>query len=333
MATTGPDTSSIALIVASFGSIPCSMWCITASTTTIASSTTMPMASTRPSSDSTLIEKPSIGKKMNAPMSDTGTVMSGISVARQFCRNTKTTTMTSPTASNSVWTISLMPSVTGSVVSSDTTYSMSRGKRCLSCFHRRLDAVGDVERVGARNLEDRDDRRGRPVVAADGVVEHRAQFEPGHVPQPHFTLRRRSHEDVAELLLVEQAALGAHGVGVLRCPCAAGGPPICPAGDQLVLRRDGVGDLRNRQPEPPDDVGPEPHAHRVVAAAEQVDLADPLDAGDGVVDVDRRVVRQEAAVVSAVRRLDRDDQERERQRLLHRDAVVLHRLRHLGLGL
>ena len=46
MAITGPETSSIALIVASFGAIPCSMWCITASTTTIASSTTMPMANT-----------------------------------------------------------------------------------------------------------------------------------------------------------------------------------------------------------------------------------------------------------------------------------------------
>ena len=129
---TGPDTSSIALIVASFGAMPCSMWCITASTTTIASSTTMPMASTRPSSDSTLIEKPSIGKKMNAPISETGTVISGISVARQFCRKTNTTMMTSATASNSVWTISLMPSETGSVVSSETRYSMSRGKRCLS---------------------------------------------------------------------------------------------------------------------------------------------------------------------------------------------------------
>ena len=132
MAITGPDTSSIALMVASFGSMPCSMWCITASTTTIASSTTMPMASTRPSSESTLIEKPSIGKKMNAPISETGTVISGISVARQFCRNTNTTMMTRATASTRVWRISVMPSVTGSVVSSDTTYSMSRGKRCLS---------------------------------------------------------------------------------------------------------------------------------------------------------------------------------------------------------
>ena len=54
--------------VASFGAMPCSMWCITASTTTIASSTTMPIASTRPNIDSVFTEKPSSGKKMNVPM-------------------------------------------------------------------------------------------------------------------------------------------------------------------------------------------------------------------------------------------------------------------------
>ena len=58
IATTGPDTSSIALKAASRGDSPCSMWCSTASTTTMASSTTRPMASTRPKSDSVLIEKP-----------------------------------------------------------------------------------------------------------------------------------------------------------------------------------------------------------------------------------------------------------------------------------
>ena len=119
IATTGPDTSSIALSVAALGSMPCSMWCITASTTTIASSTTMPIASTSPSSDSTLIEKPSSGKKMKAPTRETGTVSSGISVARQFCRKMKTTRMTRKTASKRVWTISLMPSSTGMVVSSE----------------------------------------------------------------------------------------------------------------------------------------------------------------------------------------------------------------------
>ncbi len=129
IATTGPETSSMALRVADFGSIPCSMWCITASTTTIASSTTMPIASTRPSSESTLIEKPIRGKKMNAPTRETGTVISGMRVARQFCRNTNTTRMTRATASKRVWTISLMPSSTGRVVSSEIVYSMSRGKR------------------------------------------------------------------------------------------------------------------------------------------------------------------------------------------------------------
>ena len=62
MPTTGPDTSSIAFSVASRGDMPSSMWCSTASTTTIASSTTRPIASTRPNSDSVLIEKPSSGK-------------------------------------------------------------------------------------------------------------------------------------------------------------------------------------------------------------------------------------------------------------------------------
>ena len=58
MATTGPETSSMALSVASLGVMPSSMWCMTASTTTMASSTTMPMASTRPRRESVLMEKP-----------------------------------------------------------------------------------------------------------------------------------------------------------------------------------------------------------------------------------------------------------------------------------
>ena len=73
---------------------------------------------------------------MNAPTSDTGTVSSGMSVARQFCRKMNTTMMTRATASNSVVTISLMPSSTGSVVSSETLYSMSRGNRFESVLQR-----------------------------------------------------------------------------------------------------------------------------------------------------------------------------------------------------
>ena len=197
MAMTGPDTSSIALIVASFGSMPCSMWCITASTTTIASSTTMPMARTRPSSESTLIEKPSSGKNMNAPTSDTGTVISGMSVARQFCRKTKTTMMTSATASNSVCTISMMPSVTGSVVSSETRYSMSRGKRfdrsSIVALIRSATSSAFVPGIWKTAMTADGVPSWRPI----GVVEHRAQLDAGDVLEPHLgAIRVGPHDDV-----------------------------------------------------------------------------------------------------------------------------------------
>ena len=100
MPTTGPETSDMALSVASRGDSPSSMWCSTASTTTIASSTTRPMASTSANSDSVLIEKPRKGKNAKAPTSDTGTAMSGMRVARQFWRNRKTTRITRTVASS-----------------------------------------------------------------------------------------------------------------------------------------------------------------------------------------------------------------------------------------
>ena len=121
MPMTGCVTSSIAFNVASRGERPCSMWCSTASTTTIASSTTSPIARTRPKRESVLIENPSDGKNMNVPTSETGTASSGMSVARHPWRNRNTTMMTRTMASKSVCSISLMPSVIGSVVSRETT--------------------------------------------------------------------------------------------------------------------------------------------------------------------------------------------------------------------
>ena len=55
---------------------------------------------------------------MKVAINDTGTAMSGISVALQPCRKMYTTRMTSTMASTSVCSISLMPSLTDNVVSS-----------------------------------------------------------------------------------------------------------------------------------------------------------------------------------------------------------------------
>src|SRR5215813_242945 len=113
--TTGPEISSMALNAASLGDSPSSMCRSTASTTTIASSTTSPIASTRPNSESVLIENPNNGNKTNVPTNETGTAHSGISVARHPCKKMNTTMTTSTSASNNVLTISFNPSVTESV--------------------------------------------------------------------------------------------------------------------------------------------------------------------------------------------------------------------------
>ena len=116
-AITGPVTSSIALRAASRGASPCSSQRSTFSTTTIASSTTMPMASTSPNSDRLLSEKPSAAMTANVPTMATGTAISGISAARQFCRKTSTTMATRMMASRRVLKTSLIDSRMKGVVS------------------------------------------------------------------------------------------------------------------------------------------------------------------------------------------------------------------------
>ena len=111
----GPDTSAIARRVASIGDWPSSMCRSTFSTTTIASSTTMPIASTRPKSDSVLSEKPSPSITANVPTSETGTATSGMIDARHVCRNTTTTMTTRRIASNRVSATALIDSRTKTV--------------------------------------------------------------------------------------------------------------------------------------------------------------------------------------------------------------------------
>ena len=77
----------------------------------------MPIASTSASSETVLAEKPSASITAKVPISDTGTAISGMRVARRLPRNRKTTMTTSTKASISVCTTSLMLSLTNTVVS------------------------------------------------------------------------------------------------------------------------------------------------------------------------------------------------------------------------
>ena len=59
-------------------------------------------------------------EQRKAPTIETGTASSGIMVARQFCRKTKTTRTTSAIASNSVTTTSAIEVRTNRVASNPT---------------------------------------------------------------------------------------------------------------------------------------------------------------------------------------------------------------------
>ena len=135
MAMTGPVISSIARIVASRGGKPLDIQRSMFSTTTIASSTTIPIATTSPSIDRLFSENPSSFMTNRVPISDTGTSIMGIRVARQSCRNRRTTINTRMNASSSVLKTSCTDSSTNTVVSYTILYSSPALKR-VSCNFR-----------------------------------------------------------------------------------------------------------------------------------------------------------------------------------------------------
>ena len=83
----------------------------------MASSTTIPIASTSPRSESTLIVKPNKGNIIKAAIRETGIAIVGIRAALQSCINIKTTNITRANATKRVIIISLIPAVIASVVS------------------------------------------------------------------------------------------------------------------------------------------------------------------------------------------------------------------------
>src|SRR5271169_1155118 len=71
----------------------------------------------------------------------------------------------------------------------------------------------------------------------------------------------------------------------------------------------------------------EPDSHRVVARAEHVDVADPVDPRQCVLDVESRVVRDVLLIARAVRRDHVHDHHQVGRCLAHGDTEALHILR------
>jgi hypothetical protein len=216
-------------------------------------------------------------------------------------------------------------------------------------LRHRLAHVGrDVERVGVGRLEHADADRVVVIEQRAQRIVGRAELEPADVAQPrHLATGTRLDDDVAELLFGLQPALGVD--GQLHVHARQARRCADHAGRRLdVLAADRSHHVAGREAALRDLLRVEPDAHRVVAAAEDLHLADALDARQPVLDVEHCVVAQVGHVVAVVgrhqvhhhrevgRALDRGHAEPShflgQPRLGLRDAVLHQLLRLVGVG-
>jgi hypothetical protein len=128
------------------------------STTTMASSTTMPMASTRPKSERLFSEKPASHIAANVPMSETGMATSGTIAVRHVLQEDEDHERDERDADEErVHHIAdaLAHEARGVVLA----FRNRRPREALfQLLHLRVDRVGGLNRVRARQLEDGDRR-------------------------------------------------------------------------------------------------------------------------------------------------------------------------------
>ena len=209
IAMTGPDTSSIALRVASSGDSPCSMCRSTFSTTTIASSTTMPIASTRPNSVRLFSEKPSSEHhRERADQRHRHGDQRDERRAPGLQEHEHDDDDQHDRLEQRVdHLVDRLADEERGVV--DDAVLDAVGERLLQAFHRLAHLRRRLERVGAGELEDADrDRRLVVEQAAQRVAcSSRARSRADVAQADDLPVRRRADDDVAELLLGGQPAL------------------------------------------------------------------------------------------------------------------------------
>ena len=196
-----------------------------------------------------------------------------------------------------------------------------------------LHRIAHRQGVGARRLEEGDDAGGLAVEAADLLVAHGAQLDPGHVPEAdHGAIRIGADHDLGELFRVLEAALGPHGVGHLLALGHGLGPDL-PRGVHGALLLHGLVDVGHGDAQLGQEVRLHPDAHGIVAGAEDDDLAHARDPVERVDDVDGGVVGQEQGVVGGLGRVHGDEHEGHARGLADDHAVLVHIRRQEGLGL
>ena len=163
------------------------------------------------------------------------------------------------------------------------------GETGLELDHGVGNVLGGGQRVGAGALGHQHRNRGFAQQEAVGGVVERAQFDPGHVAQPHgAAVGAGLDDDVLELPDVLQPA-GEGEIGLERAVGDRRGRELA-AGDLQVLGADRRQHVAGGHAQRCDLVGIEPQPHRIIARAENLDVADAVEPKQLVADLKQRVV-------------------------------------------
>jgi hypothetical protein len=179
------------------------------------------------------------------------------------------------------------------------------------------------QRVRARPLEHRQRDRGIEIEIRIRRIVDRRQFDLGDVAEPHHGRLGLFDDDVAEFVDVGETALrldrdleGARPVDRRLIEHARRDLHVLPHQRQ---RHVDSGHAERFQP-----LRIEPDPHRIVAATEHRDRSDAVDAGERVLDLERREIGNEQRVARTVRRIKMHHHHQVGRALAHRDADVAH---------
>ena len=186
--------------------------------------------------------------------------------------------------------------------------------------------LGGVQRIGRRQLIDGDAGRRLVVEVEVLVVVDAAQLQPRDVFQPRDAAVGGGEQDqLAEVFGAGHRAV--HGHRQLLLLAGRRGRHADLAGaDALVLLADDVDDAGWIEPALAHLRGVEPHAHRIVAHPEHLDVGHAGQSGQPVTQLQAGVVAEKQRVVLLLRRRQRDDLQDRGGLLQRRHALLLHRI-------
>ncbi len=231
------------------------------SSITIASSTTSPIASTIDSSVSVLIVKPNTYISANAPISDTGIVTIGMTVARKLRRKKKITSTTSTIASPIVWNTLAIERSMNTDVSYATTSFMPGGRLSFILSTSARTAFDSSSGLATACLITPMLSDGLPLNARDDALVDRPDLGVADVADAHRIAADVGDDDVVELLGRAYVGLGDDGeLARLRLDASRR--------DFGVLAADRVLDVLHRQLVAREPRAVEVDAHRHLPLAE-----------------------------------------------------------------